>query len=249
VAGVTAAFRAWGHDVAAVIVEPCATNMGVVRPVPGFLAALREACDAAGALLVFDEVVSGFRFRYGGLGPEVGVEPDLVTFGKIIGGGTPIGAFGGRAHHLEVLRRAGGVFQGGTFAGNPLSMAAGLATLDELAKPGFYEGMERRGCVTEATLLHGFQKHGLPFFVQRKGSLLSLILIEGQKRLGNLDDVQKQDGKLFARFHLRMLEAGFLLPPTIEEPLFISAAHTEDDLVRFATAAARVLADLAAGRP
>ena len=241
-AGAAALFADHGRDIAAVVVEPCATNMGLVKPLPGFLARLRQLCDDAGALLIFDEVVSGFRFRHGSLSIELGIEPDFVTFGKIIGGGTPIGAYGGRAEHLTLLQTAGGVFQGGTFAGNPLSMAAGLATLEETAREGFYERLERLGALVEDVLVGGFRRTGLPYGVQRKGSLFSFILAEGLDRLTNFADVQRQDTALFAGFHHDMSERGFLLPPTIEEPVFISAAHTESDLRAFAEAAVDALA-------
>ena len=171
-----------------------------------------------------------FRFRFGSVSSDLGVDPDLVTFGKIIGGGTAIGAYGGRRKYMQVLLTAGGVFQGGTFAGNPLAMAAGLAQLGELKKPGFYERLDYLGAVAEHALRDGFRANNMSYGVQRIGSLLSLILIDNVERMYSLSDVRKQDALLFRQLHAKLMRRGILIPPSIEEPIFISAAHTENQV-------------------
>jgi glutamate-1-semialdehyde 2,1-aminomutase len=237
-------FKEQGEEIAAVIVEPYACNMGLVLPEPGFLEELRTCCDRAGALLIFDEVVTGFRFCYGSVANQLGIEPDIVTFGKIIGGGTPIGGYAARREHMKLLEGADGVFQGGTFAGNPLSMAAGVATLAELRAPGFYEGLEELGRTIEDEVKAGFAREAIPYGLVRKGSVGSFVLIEGVTRLRGQADARKQDASLYSRFHLEMLIKGFLLPPSVEEPFFVSNAHTAEDVTMFARAAVEVLAEL-----
>lgn len=237
-------FERHGSDIAAIIVEPIATNMGLVPPLPGFLEALRRLCNQYGALLIFDEVVSGFRLCFGSVSKLFKVEPDLIIFGKIIGGGTPVGAYGGRAELMSRIAKPGGVFQGGTFAGNALTMAGGLQTLQILARDGFYERLEGLGQLYETVTLDGFARHGLPYGFLRRGSLFSYVLIENKGRCENYDDVQQQDAELFAEFHLEMAKRGFLFPPTIEEPGFISAAHSVDDVHNCATVAVEQIARL-----
>jgi glutamate-1-semialdehyde 2,1-aminomutase len=237
-------FQEHGTEIAAIVIEPYACNMGLVLPEPGFLEELRSCCDRAGALLIFDEVVTGFRFCYGSVANQLGIEPDIVTFGKIIGGGTPIGGYAARREHMKLLEGADGVFQGGTFAGNPLSMAAGAATLAELRAPGFYDGLEELGCTLEAEAQAGFAREAIPYNVVRKGSAGSFVLIEGVTRLRGQADAHKQDARLYSRFHLEMLIKGFLLPPSVEEPFFVSNAHTTEDVTMFARAAVEVLTEL-----
>jgi len=248
-AGVRAAFDARPEEIAAVVVEPYACNMGLVLPEPGFLEELRAACDRSGALLIFDEVVTGFRFCYGSIANLLGVQPDLVTFGKIIGGGTPIGAYAGRREHMSLLEDAGGVFQGGTFAGNPLSMAAGLAMLAELREPGFYDRLDGLGQSLEDALVAGLAGDGLGYGLVRAGSAASLVLIEGAPPVRCHSDAARQDAELYGRLHLELMCAGFLLPPSIDEVFFLSAAHTADDVTRLATAVVEALAALRAGSP
>lgn len=244
--GVKEAFHAAGAEIATVVVEPYACNMGLVLPQPGFLEALRSCCDQAGALLIFDEVVTGFRFCYGSVSNILGVEPDLITFGKIIGGGTPIGAYAGKRRHMRLLEGAQGVFQGGTFAGNPLSMAAGVATLEQLLAPGFYERLEELGGLVEREVTAGFASRGIPYGLVRKGSVGSFVLIPGGPPPRDHADAQRQDAALFGRFHLEMMLKGFLLAPAVDEPFFLSSAHTEDNARAFAAAAVEVLAELGA---
>lgn len=218
------------REIAAVVVEPIATNMGIVPPLPEFLGEARRLCDDSGALLIFDEVVSGFRFCFGSVSKILGVTPDLVTYGKIIGGGLPVGAYGGRAEVMDILTKSGGVFQGGTFAGSPVTMAAGLAQLRQLREPGFYEEMGRKGALVRDGLRRGFEGLGLPFAVQGMGSLFSIILIDGLDAMRNSQDVARQNAALFSALHKGLVDRGYLLPPSIEEPGFISAAHTDDQL-------------------
>src|SRR3990167_9010774 len=156
-------FKEHGNKVAAVIVEPYATNMGFVRPQEGFMALIRQLCDQYGALFIFDEVVTGFRFNFGGICTTMNIDPDLVTFGKIIGGGTPVGAYAGKARFMQHVAIGNSVFQSGTFAANPLTMAAGNAALDVMEKPGFYAEMERKGAVLEAAIKSSFSANNIPF--------------------------------------------------------------------------------------
>ena len=240
-------FAKHGRDLAAVVVEPVGSNMGVVPPVPGFLQALRRKCDESGALLIFDEVVTGFRFRYGSTSAMFDVQPDFVTYGKIIGGGLPIGAYVSRLKYLELLsHRGGGVFQGGTFAGNPMSMAAGRATLQQLSDPAIYEHLERLGAAMESGIRAGFARVGLPFGFQRVGSLASLILVEGLSSITNLEEADRQNTALFGEYHRAMCDRGILLPPSITEPIFISAVHTDADIQLFVDATVEILSGLVA---
>jgi glutamate-1-semialdehyde 2,1-aminomutase len=235
------AFQHYGNELAAVIVEPVATNMGLVPGTKEFLTRLRAFCDEHGAILIFDEVVSGFRFCYGAASNLMDIRPDLTAFGKIIGGGTPVGAYGGRTEIMSLVGRQGGVFQGGTFAGNPLTMAAGLATLKVLANGDVYDKLDHLGKRYEQTTLDLFRRYRLPFNMVRLGSLLSYVLIPGVERCNNFNDVTHQDRALFRRLHFHMANHGFLLPPTIEEPIFISAAHTFEQVTRCAQLAAEFI--------
>ena|SRR3569833_522857 len=240
------AFALHGSSIAAVLVEPHATNMGLVKSRPAFIERLRALCDQHGSLLIFDEVVSGFRLRYGAVCTTFGIDPDLITFGKIIGGGTPVGAYGGRAAYMKQVALDGAVFQSGTFAANPLTMAAGLANLTVLASPGFYDSLESKGAFVESQLRAGFADYGIPYQINRAGSLLGIAFRGNSAPLSDYRDVKTQEYEVFRRFHKRMLDKGFLLPPSLEEPIFISAAHSEEDLRGFAHAACEVLRDLRA---
>jgi glutamate-1-semialdehyde 2,1-aminomutase len=231
-------FRRHGAEIAAVLVEPYATNMGLVKPAPGFHAAIRSLCDRHGALLIFDEVVTGFRFRFGGVCADMGIDPDLVTFGKIIGGGAPVGAYGGKAHLMKHVAIGGTVFQSGTFAANPLTMAAGNAALDVLARPGFYQELEAKGAHLEREVTSRFAAREIPFLFTRHGALGGVAFRPGREPLRSYKDVKTQDYDAFKKVHSRMLERGFLMPPSLEEPFFLSAAHSEDELSSFAAALA-----------
>ena len=227
-----------GDELAAVIVEPVAANMGVVPPAPGFLAALREATSACGALLIFDEVITGFRLGRGGAQGVFGVTPDLTCLGKIIGGGLPVGAFGGRADVMEQLAPLGPVYQAGTLAGNPVTMAAGretLALLDDAA----YARLEALGARLAAGLERVLAERGVPGCVQRAGSMLTLFF--GVEQARSLAEVEQLDRTRFRSFFYGMLERGFYLPPSPFEALFLSLGHSEADVDETVAAADEVL--------
>jgi glutamate-1-semialdehyde 2,1-aminomutase len=216
------------HAVAAVIVEPVAGNMGCVPPEPGFLEELRAVCDDAGACLILDEVITGFRVAPGGAQERFGIVPDLVTLGKTIGGGLPVGAFGGSRRFMGHVAPLGmRVSQGGTLSGNPLAMTAGHATLAPLG-PGDYEELERKG----ARLEEGLRAPGLT--VQRVASMMTVFFTDRPVR--NLEDAQACDVKRFARWHRAMLDRGVYLPPSQFEAFFLSLAHTDADLDRIVAA-------------
>lgn len=220
-------FSSHSEDIACVIIEPVATNMGLVPASVEFLKRLRELCTDNGSLLIFDEVVSAYRFHFGPVSNELAIVPDLTTFGKIIGGGLSIGAYGGTADIMQQVEMEGGVFQGGTFAGNPITMSAGIATLNELKSGLVYERINALTDLFVDETNSAIRELGLAYTLIKKGSLVSFILQSGIKKLNNLDDVKRQDTKLFSRLHLDLFKVGILLPPTIEEPLFFSGAHTQ----------------------
>ena len=228
--------------VAAVIVEPVAANMGLVAPAPGFLEGLRTACDAAGALLVFDEVITGFRLAPGGAAEHFGVTPDLWCFGKVIGGGLPVGAFGGRWDVMEHLAPLGGVYQAGTLSGNPLATAAGLATLRALGEEGIYETLERSGAALAAGLEAAIASAGVTALVQRVGSMMTLFFNEIP--VENRDSLDGVRTDLYAAFYQGMLEGGVTLPPSQYEAFFVSTAHSAEDIEQIVSTAAEVLGTL-----
>ncbi len=224
-----AAVAQYGEGLACVIVEPVAGNMGVVPPAPGFLEALRALCDAAGSLLVFDEVISGFRVGRGGAQELYGVEPDLTVFGKIVGGGLPLGAFGGRAEIMERLAPAGDVYQAGTLSGNPLATAAGLSVLRRLRNPAVYAELERLGARLEA----GLEPYGT---VQRVGSMLTLFAREGA--VTSFDDARASDLELYGALFRHLLSNGVYVAPSQFEALFLSTAHGDAEVDLLVDAAA-----------
>jgi glutamate-1-semialdehyde 2,1-aminomutase len=239
--GVRSFLREHGRDVAALIVEPVAGNMGVVPPAPGFLEMLREETARSGTILVFDEVITGFRVGWSGAQGRFGVVPDLTCLGKIIGGGMPLAAFGGRRDLMERVAPAGAVYQAGTLSGNPVSVAAGIATLRTLqATPQAYERLERLGALAEAALGDALTATGVPGCVNRVGSMLTLFL--GVDRVANYADTQRADPARFADFFRRMLAEGIYLPPSQFEAMFLSLAHSEADVERLGEAARRALA-------
>jgi glutamate-1-semialdehyde 2,1-aminomutase len=218
-----------GGELACVIVEPVAGNMGVVPPAEGFLEGLREICDLTGALLVMDEVISGFRVGPGGAQERFGVRGDLTCLGKIVGGGLPAAAFGGSAELMERLAPSGDVYQAGTLSGNPLAMAAGLATLDLLAEEGAYARLESTAAALESALA------ATGATVNRVGAMLTAFLAPGPVR--SFADASASDTEAFARLHAHMLEAGVYLPPSQFESLMPSLVHGERELARTAAAA------------
>ncbi len=227
-------FKKEGDKIAAVLIEPYASNMGLVKPVDDFIKKARDLCTAYGALLIFDEVVTGFRMTYGSVANMVDVTPDLVVFGKIIGGGTPIGAYGGKKEIMQEIE-TGGTFQGGTFAANPLTMAAGIATLDVLKNEPVYEHINSLGTLLNSQLNAIFAKKRLGYFSDYAGSLVSLIFcpIPAMK---NLKDTHSQNREVFSDLHFFLAKKGVLLAPSIHEPLFISYAHRKEHINTLAQA-------------
>lgn len=233
-------FEAHGKAIAGVIVEPVAGNMGVVSPVEGFLAGLRELTERHGALLIFDEVITGFRLCFGGAQNLFGIQPDLTTLGKIIGGGLPVAAYGGRRELMEQVAPLGPVYQAGTLSGNPLAMRAGIETLKRLAAPGFYDSLERKGKLLADAMQQALAETGVAGYLARVGSLLTLFFTPTP--VENYVVAKTSDTRRFGAFFHEMLRRKVLLPPSQFEALFISAAHTEEDLLRAARACRESLA-------
>jgi glutamate-1-semialdehyde 2,1-aminomutase len=233
-------FEARGGEIAAIIVEPVAGNMGVVEPQPDFLPGLRRLCDRYASLLIFDEVITGFRVAWGGAQSRFGVTPDLTCLGKIIGGGLPIGAYGGRRDLMEQMAPVGPVYQAGTLSGNPVAVAAGLAALTALKERDFYAELENKGAWLAAELSNAAAQAGVPVTINRVGSMLTVFFTPGP--VAGLAEAQKADLEAFARFFQGMLQAGVYLPPSQFEAWFVSAAHSEADLEHTAAAARQALA-------
>ncbi len=221
-------FTRYPGQIAAVIVEPVAANMGVVPPQPGFLKGLRELATASGALLVFDEVITGFRLAYGGAQAVFGVRPDLTCLGKIIGGGLPVGAYGGRRDIMQMVAPLGPVYQAGTLSGNPLAMTAGIETLTVLGKRGTYEALEAKAAALEAAIATAVRRHGTRGRVQRVGSLLTLFFTD--QPVTDYASARQADTGLFARFFQELLGRGIYWPPSQFEAAFVSLAHTDEDI-------------------
>jgi glutamate-1-semialdehyde 2,1-aminomutase len=244
-AAVERIFAAHGDAIAAVIVEPVAANMGVVLPALGFLEGLREITRRHGALLIFDEVITGFRLCYGGAQQRFGIEPDLTTLGKIIGGGLPVAAYGGRQDLMERVAPLGPVYQAGTLSGNPLAMRAGIETLKRLSASGFYESLDRKGAQLAAGITQALAESGVAGQVARVGSLLTLFFTGDPVR--NYDDARRSDTKKFAAFFRSMLDRGVLLAPSQFEAAFVSAAHTDDDIALTGSACRKTLVEMRSG--
>ena len=234
--------EAQGEHVAAIIVEPVAGNMGVVAPAPGFLQGLRDLCDEFGVVLIFDEVITGFRVAFGGAQELYGVTPDLTTLGKIIGGGFPVGAFGGKREIMEQLAPIGPVYQAGTLSGNPIAMVAGFAVLQELVVPGVYEELERKGARLAGALCKGAQNAGVATTCNRVGSMSTMFFTDAE--VVDWPSASTSDTDAYARYFRGMLERGFTIAPSQFEACFVSAAHTDEDIDAFAAAASDVLASL-----
>jgi len=217
-----------GGEVACIIVEPVAGNMGVVPPEPGFLQGLRDLATRDGSLLVFDEVITGFRVAYGGAQTVYGVLPDLTCLGKILGGGLPVGAYGGRRSVMEKMAPEGPVYQAGTLSGNPLAVAAGMATLKALAGKGFYDALEEKAQYLSGGLEKVFGYAGHPITVNRVGSMMTVFFTAQSVR--DFETAKTSNLDAFAQFFRQMLERGVYLPSSQFEALFVSAAHSQEDL-------------------
>jgi glutamate-1-semialdehyde 2,1-aminomutase len=217
-------------------VEPVAANMGVVAPVPGFLQRLRELCTANGAVLILDEVITGFRIAYGGAQSVYGVTPDLTVLGKVMGGGFPCAAFGGRRDLMEQLAPVGPVYQAGTLAGNPVAVAAGIATLDLARETNPYPGLERTADALVAGLTDAFWAREIPTFIDRAGSLFSVFFSEGP--IHDLDAAKAADHERYARFFHHLLDRGVALPPSGYELWTLGTAHGDAEVAQILDAAA-----------
>jgi len=241
-AAVRTAVRKHGKELACVIVEPAAGNMGLVPPAPGFLEGLREITAERGIVLIFDEVISGFRLRFGGFQDIAGVRPDLTCLGKIIGGGLPVGAFGGRREIMGSLAPAGPVYQAGTLSGNPLAMAAGLATLDVLENDADYRDLDRKTQRLCDGMMKLFRKKGIGVTINRRGSMFTVFFTDGA--VTDFASALRCDTGLFARYFNAMLRHGVSLPPSQFETAFVSFAHTAEDIDRTLAACGKALAEL-----
>ncbi len=225
---VSAAIEAHGDDMACVIVEPVAGNMGVVPPAPGFLEGLRKMTAERGILLIFDEVITGFRLAYGGFQNLAGIKPDLTCLGKIIGGGLPVGAFGGRQDIMEQLAPTGPVYQAGTLSGNPLAMAAGIATLDALREPGIYEKLENKTSRLCEGIQNILKNKGISHFINRKGSMFTLFFTG--EEVTDFASASRANSDLFVRHFKNMLAKGIMTAPSPFEASFVSVTHSDEDI-------------------
>ena len=230
-------------DVAAIIVEPVAGNMGCVPPQPGFLKGLREICDEHGALLIFDEVMTGFRVAYGGAQQLYDIKPDITTLGKIIGGGMPIGAYGAERKLMELVSPLGPMYQAGTLSGNPIAVASGRATLSVLRNSSIYDDLEERSGEFETGVRKSAEKHGVPVTFNRVGSMWTLFFTEGP--VTDFESANQSSREKFARFFHLMLGEGVYLPPSQLEAAFFSAAHAKKDILQLIERADRVLKKVA----
>lgn len=236
------AFKRRGDDIAAVILEPVVGNMGVVLPQPGFLETCRELCTRHGAVLIFDEVMTGFRLAYGGAQERFGITPDMTTLGKILGGGMPVGAYGGRSEIMQSVSPAGPVYQAGTLSGNPLAMACGIATLRTLKADNPYSRLESATQTLVEGLSQAAQRAGLPHTLARCGSMFTLFFSDSP--VTDYASATRSDTTRFAAWFRGMLERGVYLPCSQFEANFLSAAHTADDIAATLSAAAEVLSQL-----
>lgn len=218
-----------GDTISCIIVEPVAGNMNCIPPVDGYLQGLRDLCDQHGVLLIFDEVMTGFRVALGGAQSLYGITPDLSTFGKVIGGGMPVGAFGGKREYMELVAPSGPVYQAGTLSGNPVAMAAGLATLDQITAPGFYEALGEKTRMLTEGIQAGADLAGVPFTTTRVGGMFGLYF-SAEKKIVNFEQSGAVDVDSFKRFFHAMLDKGVYLAPSAYEAGFVSSAHSEEHI-------------------
>jgi glutamate-1-semialdehyde 2,1-aminomutase len=235
------AFEQFGEDIACIIVEPVAGNMGVVPPQPGFLEGLREVTTQYGALLIFDEVMTGFRVDYNCAQGYFGIVPDLTCLGKVIGGGLPVGAFGGKREFMERIAPSGTIYQAGTLSGNPLAMTAGLETLSQLT-PESYDEFTRKGDMLEKGIGAAAEKYGVPHTFNRAGSMIGLFFTN--EDVVNYDTAKTSDLEFFASYYREMANQGIYLPPSQFEGLFLSTAHSDEDIEKTIEAAEQAFAKL-----
>ena len=235
-------FSGFAPDIAAVIVEPIAGNMGLVPPRPGFLEHLRGITRQSGALLIFDEVITGFRVGYGGAQGLYQVAPDLTCLGKIIGGGLPIGAYGGRKAVMELVAPLGPVYQAGTLSGNPVAMTAGIETLKILEESEVYSELERKASLLEKGVVEAADRAGMSIQLPRVGSMFTIFF--SKEPVTDYETATKADTNLYAKFFHQMLTQGVYLPPSQFETAFVSAAHTDGDIQATAEAAGKAFSSL-----
>ena len=236
-------FQTVGDEIAAVIVEPIAGNMNFIIPHDEFLATLRQCCDQHGSVLIFDEVMTGFRVGLKGAQGLFGITPDLTTFGKVIGGGMPVGAFGGRADIMASIAPLGAVYQAGTLSGNPIAMAAGLKTLELVSQEGFYEALDEKLTQLLMSLTQAAEKANIPLYADSRGGMFGLFFTEAES-VSSFDQVMACDQERFKQFFHGMLKQGVYIAPSAFEAGFISAEHTQQDIDNTVEAAATVFTEL-----
>ncbi|PEO53714.1 aspartate aminotransferase family protein [Bacillus toyonensis] len=233
----------WGHEVAAILVEPIVGNFGIVEPKPGFLEKVNELVHEAGALVIYDEVITAFRFMYGGAQDLLGVTPDLTALGKVIGGGLPIGAYGGKKEIMEQVAPLGPAYQAGTMAGNPASMASGIACLEVLQQEGVYEKLDELGAMLEKGILEQATKHNIDITVNRLKGALTVYFTTNT--IEDYDAAKNTDGEMFGRFFKLMLQEGINLAPSKYEAWFLTTEHTQEDIEYTIEAVGRAFTALA----
>ncbi len=237
-------FKQHGSSIACIIVEPIAGNMNFVAPLPGYLQAMRDVCDEHGSVLIFDEVMTGFRVALGGAQAHFGVTPDITTLGKVIGGGMPVGAFGGKQAIMEHIAPLGKVYQAGTLSGNPVAMCAGLKTLELISTPGFYEALDKKSASLLSGISTAAKKHGIGFATDHIGGMFGMFF-SGQDKISHFNDVMQCNTEHFNQFFHSMLASGINLAPSSFEAGFISAAHSDDDINNTIAAADKAFASIA----
>ena len=225
----TEAMDKWGKEIAAILIEPIVGNFGIVEPNPGFLELVHATAKETGALTIYDEVITAFRFHYGGAQNILGLTPDLTALGKVIGGGLPIGAYGGRKEIMDTVAPLGPAYQAGTMAGNPASMQAGIACLEVLQTPGIYDEMDRLGGILEDGILAAAKKHGVTITLNRLKGALTIYFTD--VKVENYDQAESADGEIFGRFFKLMLNQGINLAPSKYEAWFLTTEHTEADIL------------------
>jgi glutamate-1-semialdehyde 2,1-aminomutase len=243
-AGAEKLFAAHGKQIACFVVEPVAGNMGVVPPAAGYLQGLRKLCTDHGSILLFDEVMTGFRVAYGGAQKLYSITPDLTCLGKIIGGGLPVGAYGGRRDLMERISPSGPVYQAGTLSGNPLAMTAGLETLAILREPGIYESLEHHSATLQAGLQKAAAAAGIPLTINRVGSMLTPFFTKSAANVRNYDEATSGDTAAYAKFFHGMLDEGIFLAPSQFEAMFVGIAHQEEHIEQTIAAAEKTLASM-----